>query len=302
MIWLPKFNSRERDNMVGWRVHRRRRVVGLFLCIALVALVVVPRILHTVLSSEQMHNLMGQTLSRLQGFHSQWGQDRWVADYLMRKGGATGQFVEFGANDGLSHSNTAYFEKRLGYTGLCIEPFRDNYEKLVRNRPNCHSVHAAVGLCPTGAERTFIIVGPENGDKNGDGSGFNGWEDTYDPTRLSMVSDRITRIQMPCRNLNDVMKQNGMRAVDYMSVDTEGSELEVLGDLNWDLYHPTVVQIEVNRLFHFGVAQPYSAKEEGLRKLMTAHRYHLERIFTSGLDTRKHSAIEKAHDLIFVRQ
>lgn len=112
----------------------------------------------------------------------------------------------------------------------------------------------------------------------------------------------ITRVKIPCRNLNDLLEQNGLSDIDYMSVDTEGSELEVLGDLKWELYHPTVVQVEVRRLYKKGVAQPYSVKEVGLRKLMGANGYHVERVFSSGFVPQAwHASIEKAHDLIFVR-
>ena len=195
-----------------------------------------------------------------------------------------------------------------GRLELLIEPFKENYEKLLVNRPGCESVHAGVGLCPTGPERTFVIVGAikgSDGASDGDDSGFNGWEDTFPAGRLEglVLSGRTTtKVQMPCRNLNALLHAHGMQSgIDYMSVDTEGSELEVLTDLQWEVYAPTVVQVEVNRVFDIGgKPQRWTEKETGLRALMKAKGYHLEREFSSGFADGKR-LYTKAFDLIFAR-
>ena len=50
------------------------------------------------------------------GFYSKRGQDQWVRHHLLW-GQALGFFVEFGARDGVAHSNSAYFERTLGWRG-----------------------------------------------------------------------------------------------------------------------------------------------------------------------------------------
>ena len=52
-----------------------------------------------------------------------------MRDHLLW-GGADGFFVEFGARDGITHSNTAYFERTLGWKGLCIEPLAVEFKAL----------------------------------------------------------------------------------------------------------------------------------------------------------------------------
>ena len=56
-------------------------------------------------------------------------QDRWVASRLGHLG-ASGVCVELGANDGHAGSNTAWFDHVGSFSGVCIEPFHDNFERL----------------------------------------------------------------------------------------------------------------------------------------------------------------------------
>jgi hypothetical protein len=55
-----------------------------------------------------------------------------------------GFFVEAGANDGIKQSNTLYFEKYKGWTGLLIEPIPELANKCQKNRPNSTVEHAAL--------------------------------------------------------------------------------------------------------------------------------------------------------------
>ena len=67
-------------------------------------------------------------------FKSQFGQDRYLLTLLRNK--KHGFFIELGACDGILHSNTYYFEKKLGWKGITIEPNPLYWEDLNKNR-NC---------------------------------------------------------------------------------------------------------------------------------------------------------------------
>ena len=82
--------------------------------------------------------------------------DQWVRDHLLW-GGADGFFVEFGARDGITHSNTAYTLRTLGWKGLCIEPLAVEFKALRVNRPNCRCVNGAIGT--RRGLQDFVIVG-----------------------------------------------------------------------------------------------------------------------------------------------
>src|SRR5687767_14863567 len=66
-------------------------------------------------------------------FFSQFNQDRFLETEVF-KGKRGGVFVDIGANDGITLSNTYFFEKYRDWTGICIEPIPAVFEKLRANR------------------------------------------------------------------------------------------------------------------------------------------------------------------------
>ena len=76
-------------------------------------------------------------------FYSQLGQDKFLFENFFR-GMRGGVFVDVGAYDGVALSNTYYFEKELGWQGICIEPNPLAFEGLSQNR-NCVLLNCGVG-------------------------------------------------------------------------------------------------------------------------------------------------------------
>lgn len=75
-------------------------------------------------------------------FYSQYQQDQflWESFFSDKKNGF---FVEVGADDGLRHSNSAFFEKHLDWKGICVEPRPSIFEKLCANR-DCFCENVAI--------------------------------------------------------------------------------------------------------------------------------------------------------------
>src|SRR5262249_35133335 len=65
--------------------------------------------------------------------YSQCGQDRFLLENFF-KGKRNGVFVDVGAYDGERFSNTLFFEKTMGWRGLCIEPLPSAFAKLTASR------------------------------------------------------------------------------------------------------------------------------------------------------------------------
>jgi hypothetical protein len=61
-------------------------------------------------------------------YYSQLGQDSFVDELLNKK--ENGFFIEIGANDGKSHSNTLFFEEKRNWLGICVEPLLDKFQEL----------------------------------------------------------------------------------------------------------------------------------------------------------------------------
>ena len=164
---------------------------------------------------------------------AQAGQDLWVLHQLQLRCGH-GTFVEFGARNGVDHSNTLYFERALGWRGILVEADPTQYRNLEANRPRSWTYHGAV--CTRGAGNTtrFSIAGPKNG-------GWSGMRETMEPTRKAKMARNV---DVPCYYLPDLLERHGLRRVDYLTIDTEGSELSFVEDFPWAEWDIRVVQIE----------------------------------------------------------
>jgi FkbM family methyltransferase len=163
-------------------------------------------------------------------FHSQAGQDRYVWNRFFRWSADTGVFVEFGARDGIQHSNTAFFELSLQWKGLLIEPF-ENRSTVLKNRPGSQVIH---GLVHDKGGLTLQYSG-NDGEKNTGTSKYNETVDLKAPSfKFTVTSYR----------LKDLLMQSNLRHIDYMCVDTEGTEFEILSGFEADEFEIDVIQVE----------------------------------------------------------
>jgi len=88
-----------------------------------------------------------------EGYFSQFGQDKWIIERLFPSK-RNGFFVDIGANDGITLSNTYFLEKK-GWNGLAVEPIPPVYEKLVKNR-QCIAVNGCIA--PTSGKEIFRVI------------------------------------------------------------------------------------------------------------------------------------------------
>ena len=146
---------------------------------------------------------------------SQDGQDIFVLRTLDDK--QNGFFVEIGAWDGIEFSNTYLLEKRHGWTGLLAEADPNALEKLKHNRPDALIDGRAVWR--ESGNKIEFLISPSG--------------------KLSGIKDNITfdktikrggTIQLiPTVTLDDLLDaHNCPQHIDYMSIDTEGSEYEII--------------------------------------------------------------------------
>ena len=140
-----------------------------------------------------------------------------------------GFFIELGAYDGLFQSNTAFFEKELGWTGLLIEPSFKGYELCKINRPNSVCYNCA---CVSNDYVEEFVYG-DFGDINPMAS-ING-------SRLS--NNEVIKVK--AITLEQILDEHNCTNIDLLSLDTEGYELEILKGLNLDRYRPKYMLIEL---------------------------------------------------------
>jgi len=160
-------------------------------------------------------------------YNSQIGQDAWVESVLGPK--KNGYFVELGACDGIYYSNTLYFEKRYNWAGLCIEPNDVYFEKLVQTR-NC-SVSNELVSSEEGHVVDFLMC-----------ESTSGISDTAGPFTKSdkVVKKRTTTLGA----LLD--KYKAPSVIDYLSLDVEGHEYEILSTFPYEKYKFRTLTVEHN--------------------------------------------------------
>jgi FkbM family methyltransferase len=170
--------------------------------------------------------------------YSQLGQDLAVLDFYKEK--REGFFVEIGAVDGIEISNTYLLETKYNWKGICVEAIPDKFEKLVKNRPNSKCISKAV-FRETGLKVPFSICHSlELVSGMNDYLGGN-WRPTVENNRTVIDVETIT--------LNDILDENEAPLfIDYLSLDTEGTELEILKSVDLNKYTFGLIDVEHNYL------------------------------------------------------
>lgn len=173
-------------------------------------------------------------------FYSQVGQDRFLFENFFY-GKRDGVFVDVGAYDGEKFNNTLFFERFMGWRGLCIEPLPSAFAKLVaRRKAICEQVRVAdfVGEHDfTEAEMTIdgIMV-----------SGSTQYSDPRHVQQLQSVATSTVMHKVPITTLSSLLDVHSLRHVDYCSIDTEGSAFNILSGLDFDKFSISVFTIENN--------------------------------------------------------
>jgi FkbM family methyltransferase len=186
---------------------------------------------------------------------SQLGQDLWVLKQTNYK--KNGFFVEFGATDGVLLSNTWLLEKKFRWNGICAEPNPKFIDKLKRNR-SCIVSNACIGAT-TGEKIEFVFADAYGGMKkhiNIDNNAHRraGYADLHD-----------TNVIIETISLHDFLLQhNAPRVIDYLSIDTEGSELDILETFPFGEWEIRILTVEHN----------FTEQRAKIKSLMEHNGYH----------------------------
>lgn len=174
-------------------------------------------------------------------FFSQDGQDKFVANLFKHK--RDGFFVDVGAYDGIYYSNTAYFEKELGWGGVCVEPNPTVFKKLSANR-NCTSLNYCIS--EEKGMLQFLSVA-------GYGEMLSGLVNFFDQNHHDRIDNIIAEhggnkilIDIPSLPMKDIFAQQSISQIDYFNIDVEGGEMSVLNSIDFSKVTIKIFTIENN--------------------------------------------------------
>lgn len=193
------------------------------------------------------NGLEGYKLAAPVPCQSQLGQD-YLASVLF---GSSGFFVEFGATNGIELSNSFALEK-MGWKGILAEPSKKWHDQLRVNRPNasisfdCVWSHSNENLEFSDASAGVL-------------STLNQFSKSDHHNR--QIVDEYTVNTISLQDLLD--ERNAPRFVEFLSIDTEGSELEILSAFNWEERSFGLIAVEHN----------YTENREKIFKLLSSKGY-----------------------------
>jgi FkbM family methyltransferase len=189
-----------------------------------------------------------------------------------------GTFIELGANDGQTQSNTKYYEDFRGWSGMLIEPSPNNYKNCIKNRSvsnhifNCACVPfhyekdtidlfysnlmtAAAGLVSDIREASLHAEGG---------------------SRFLKEDEKVERFTAKARTLNSLLEEVSFPTeIDFLSLDVEGVEIEVLKGVDFDKYKFKYMLIECRSID--ALTEFLAEKEFRLIDQLSFHDY----LFTS---------------------
>ena len=155
-------------------------------------------------------------------------------------------YLELGANDGVSMSNTYFFEESLGWNGMLIEALPKYCDKMANSRCQAgRNVVACGAVCTSAGETELVSMDAMSGVPSMDmyPNQIDAWKN-HAPNNPEWQR----RVQVPCAPLSSLLARGGLhrRRIDLFSLDVEGSELHVLNTLDWNLFRFGVLILEIS--------------------------------------------------------
>ncbi|MFA7256226.1 MAG: FkbM family methyltransferase [Kiritimatiellales bacterium] len=172
------------------------------------------------------------------GGYSQYGQDVTVFDLLGKP--SQGVFLDIGANDGKSLSNSLLFEEK-GWTGVCVDPHPIVFESLKKNRKG-HLVNACIAD-KDGTVNFLAVEGPANM--------LSGIKEFCDVHHMERIGKEIAQnggttrtVEIEALSPATLCNRFDIRQIDFLSIDTEGCELQILKSFDFENVPVRIISVE----------------------------------------------------------
>lgn len=181
-----------------------------------------------------------------------------------------GYFVELGANDGISQSNTYYYEKNKNWSGILIEPILHKYIECKKNRSNRNKYFCSACVSFE-YDKEFVKLLYSNLMT----IPTNLQSDINDKFAHAKYSNTIRKNQeevieffAKAKTLNSLLiESNSPKKIDFLSIDVEGAEIEVLKGIDYSNYEFKYILVEsreIEKISNFLSKHSYKLIEKKL--------------------------------------
>ena len=176
-----------------------------------------------------------------------------------------GYFIEIGGADGITNSNTVVLEQQYGWNGVCIEADPDQY-LLLKNNRSCITVNSACSST-SGEKLEFILSTKNSSHKFRQMSGLLNFAKKYKKELLdSKKQNPECSFLVTTKTLTEILDEvKAPENIDFLSLDVEGAELEVLQGINFEKYKIDCILVEHNN---------EHPKRSNIRKLLFSNNYY----------------------------
>ena len=169
--------------------------------------------------------------------YSQNNEEKIITDYFQM---SSATFLDLGANDGITLSNT-YRLYEMGWGGYCVEASPIAFKRLLENQPNSKCIEGAIG------SYDGAIMFNESGELLGVGdTSLVSSTKVEETKRWESVNMLFNVITVRCMTFETLLKEADITNVDFLNIDIEGMELEVLPQIDFKKLGIRLACIEFN--------------------------------------------------------
>jgi len=175
-----------------------------------------------------------------------------------------GFYVELGANDGVTGSNTLFLELFRGWRGLLIEPVSESFRLLSRNRSSKRNHLVRAACVSFGYASNWVEIAVANLMSTPLGLDSDISDPIAHATAGLTYSKHLTELRIekvPAATLTEILREHrGPRVIDFLSLDVEGAELEVLKGVDFLDFEIRLILVEArepDRIIEFLAVRDY---------------------------------------------
>ena len=184
-----------------------------------------------------------------------------------------GYFIELGANDGVSQSNTLFLERYKNWSGLLVEPIKSKFLECKKNRSMQNYIfnNACVSF---GYKKKFVKMIYLNlmttcFDLEND---INLSKHIKANRKFLKNNEKTPHFYAKAITLNKLLKRSlAPKVIDFMSIDVEGTEIEVLKGIDFSLYNFKYILVESRNIKKINTF--FSKKNYILKEKLSHHDY-----------------------------
>ncbi|WP_395052153.1 FkbM family methyltransferase [Flavobacterium sp.] len=176
-----------------------------------------------------------------ENYFSQFKQDKFINEVIFYNK-KFGFFIDIGAHDGVNINNSLFFERYRNWKGICIEPNPNVYKELVKNRKAIN-----INKCIGNENKKVMFT-----QITGYSEMLSGITDNYHSNHVERIDSLISKkggikseIEIDMITL-DTIEEAKNNDIDFISIDTEGNEYDIVTSINFKLLNVKCLVIENN--------------------------------------------------------